>query len=324
MRTGAAGVAAKSHFVFVVPEGLDRLAEELFPLPDPEWVGRYHYRGEEELTLRYLLVLDALNFCFWPPPFLWKTFPSGGGGEEAKPQKWGFPGPDGERLTGYYALSFALGRIAQDSPEFFEAENLQKIEPENLREFLGPIPLLSWRVAALREVGALLRRFGSAQNFFLQAKHSAQRLVEVLTSYLPMFRDAAVYFGRWVPFYKRAQILVADLWGTFGGQGPGEFADLSWLTAFADYKLPQILWARGALRFHPRLAERIRAGEIIPRGSAEEVEIRALTVVAVEELRERLKRRGREILAFQVDWLLWNLAQEKLSVPHHRTLTWAY
>ena len=124
--------------------------------------------------------------------------------------------------------------------------------------------------------------------------------------------------------FTSAQILVADLRGPFGGQGPGEFADLSWLTAFADYKLPQILWARGALRFHPRLAERIRAGEIIPRGSTEEVEIRALTVVAVEELRERLRRKGREILAFQVDWLLWNLAQEKLSVPHHRTLTWAY
>jgi hypothetical protein len=324
VRTGAAWVAAKSHFVFVVPEGLDGLAEELLSLPDPEWVGRYHYRGEEELTLRYLLALDALNFCFWPPSFPGKTSPSPLGEEGWGKGKWGVPGPDGERLTGYYALSFALCRIAQDFPEFFEAENLQKIEPEKLREFLGPIPLLSWRIAALREVGALLQRFGSAKNFFSQAKHSAQRLVEMLTSYLPMFRDAAVYSGRWVPFYKRAQILVADLWGTFEGQGLGEFRDLSWLTAFADYKLPQILWARRALRFHPRLAEKIRAGELIPRGGAEEVEIRALTVVAVEELRERLQRRGREILAFQVDWLLWNLAQERLSVPHHRTLTWAY
>ena len=113
VRTGAAGVAAKSRFVFVVPEGLDRLAEELFPLPDPEWVGRYHYRGEEELTLRYLLVLDALNFCFWPPAFPWKTSPFGeeGGGEGTKPQKWGVPGPDGERLTGYYALSLSLIHI---------------------------------------------------------------------------------------------------------------------------------------------------------------------------------------------------------------------
>jgi len=36
VRAGAAGIAAKSRFVFVVPEGLDRLAEELFLPPDPE------------------------------------------------------------------------------------------------------------------------------------------------------------------------------------------------------------------------------------------------------------------------------------------------
>jgi hypothetical protein len=140
VRTGAAWVAAKSHFVFIVPEGLDGLAEELLSLPDPEWVGRYHYRGEEELTLRYLLALDALNFCFWPPYFPGKTSPSPLGEEGWGKGKWGVPGPDGERLTGYYALSFALCRIAQDFPEFFEAENLQKIEPEKLREFLGPYP----------------------------------------------------------------------------------------------------------------------------------------------------------------------------------------
>ncbi len=315
VRKGATWVAAKSRFVSIIPAGVERLVEELLPLPDPVWVERYHFRGEEELTLRYLLVLDALNFCFWPPA----GFPHCPGKE-----RWVVLGPEGERLTGYYALSFALRRLALESPEFFSPDHLAGATEAEVREVLGEIPLPSWRAMALREVGQVLLRFGSAQNFLAQGRGSAARLVELLTAHLPMFRDAALYHGRWIPFYKRAQILVADLWGTFEGEGPGDFHDLPWLTAFADYKLPQILWDHGVLRLHPAFAERIRAGKHIPWGSSLEVEIRALTVVAVEKLVEKLREKGREILPCQVDWLLWNLAQSGLGVPHHRTLTWAY
>lgn len=305
VREAAFWVLRRGREVALDQAGLEKLAEVLLPLPDPAWVRKYHFQGEEDLTLRYLLVLDALNFCFWPG------------------KRWSVSGPDGERLMGYYALSYALCKVAQDFPEFFEPKNLAAVTEEGLRDVLGSIPLLSWRVAAAKEVGRVLLRQGSAAAFFALAQGSAQRLVELLTAHLPMFRDAAVYWGRWVPFHKRAQILVADLWGTFGGRGFGEFFDLFWLTAFADYKLPQVLWAYGAMRFSPVLSARILAGKIIPRGSPEEVEIRVATVVAVERLLRILRASGREILPFQVDWLLWNLSQG-LALPHHRTLTWAY
>ncbi len=321
VRVAAAWVLRQSRFVSLKEEGLQRLAEALLCLPDPKWVSAYHFRGEEELTLRYLLVLDALNFCFWPPPF----FDLASQGRKAQDgEKWSVSGPNGERLTGYYALSFRLRQLAQDFPDFFSPSFLSRVSLKELWELLGPIPLPSWRVRALHEVGAVLMRFGSASRVFSLAEKSGQKLVELLTSHLPMFRDAARYRGKWIPFYKRAQILVADLWGTFGGKGFGEFYDLAWLTAFADYKLPQILWDRGVIRLAPSLAGRISAREPIPRGSEEEVELRAATVVAVERLVGLLRERGREILPFQVDWLLWNLSQKGLSVPHHRTLTWAY
>lgn len=315
VRAGAAWAIKRSRLVRLDPEGLESLGEELLSLPDPVWVSRYHFLGDEELTLRYLLVLDALNFCFWPPA----GFP-----EHPGKDRWAVTGPEGERLTGYYALSFSLRRVAEDFPAFFSPENLANITLEKVREVLGEIPLISWRVAAIREVGALLLRFCSAAAFFAAARNSAPKLVELLTAHLPMFRDAALYHGRLVPFHKRAQILVADLWGTFGGRGPGAIHDLCWLTAFSDYKLPQILWARGALRLHPALAEEIKRGEMIPRGSAKEVEIRAATIVAVEELVGLLAKKGRELLPFQGDWLLWHLSQRDLPLPHHRTLTWAY
>jgi hypothetical protein len=102
-------------------------------------------------------------------------------------------------------------------------------------------------------------------------------------------------------------------------------AGLDWLTAFADYKLPQLLRAHGVLVFDPALSERIDNRELITPGSDEEVEIRAATVQTVEFLVEELEELGRTAMAFQVDWALWNLSQGmELPFPYHRTLTVFY
>ena len=39
-----------------------------------------------------------------------------------------------------------------------------------------------------------------------------------------------------VSLYKRAQILIADVWGACEGKGLGEFRDIDTLTMFADYR----------------------------------------------------------------------------------------
>jgi hypothetical protein len=48
------------------------------------------------------------------------------------------------------------------------------------------------------------------------AGNSAVRLVELILRHLFGFRDTGVYRGRLVHFYKRAQILVGDLWAAYG------------------------------------------------------------------------------------------------------------
>ena len=39
-----------------------------------------------------------------------------------------------------------------------------------------------------------------------------------------------------VSFYKRAQILVADIWACFEGKDLGAFDDIDSITMFADYR----------------------------------------------------------------------------------------
>ena len=65
---------------------------------------------------------------------------------------------------------------------------------------------------------------------------SAQKLISTVLDNFPAFRDIADYEGRKVSILKRAQILVADIWALFKGQGIGEFHDIDSLTMFADYR----------------------------------------------------------------------------------------
>jgi hypothetical protein len=102
----------------------------------------------------------------------------------------------------------------------------------------------------LREIGTSLNASfgGSAAALVRAAHHSAVRLVELVLQHFPGFRDASVYRGRQSFFYKRAQIFVGDIWGAYKGTELGRFDDISKLTCFADYRIPQLLRPLGILK----------------------------------------------------------------------------
>lgn len=106
------------------------------------------------------------------------------------------------------------------------------------------------------------------------------------------FRDHTVYKGRQVFLYKRAQIFAADLWGAFKGKGYGEFNDMGSMTMFADYIVPAVLQHLGVLKYSNSLLNTIVSNGEIHSGSEEEVELRACTVHAVEEIRKLIHRKS--------------------------------
>jgi len=281
----------------------------------PRWDYRYHFFDGGERTVGYLLVLDSLNFCFWPPP--------------GQP-KWTIQYGE-ERLSGYFALAAALKRAVEEGEPLLEPDYLARLTLEDLKGILGgegQLQLLDHRRAILNELGKVLLESyaGRAAELVAAAGGSAVELARLLARELSSFRDVARYKGREVHFYKRAQLFAADLWGAFQGEGFGGFADIARLTAFADYKLPQVLRHLGILRYSPELAARIDRGELIPAGSPEEVEIRANTIWAVERLKQALAERDFRLSSVELDWLLWGLGQreEFREKPYHRTVTIFY
>jgi hypothetical protein len=135
----------------------------------------------------------------------------------------------------------------------------------------------------------------------------------------PCYADRSRYEELSVPFLKRAQIAAADLQraGVVGWEDTGR------LTMFADNLVPHVLRLDGVLVFAPELVARIEAGELIEHGCAEEVEIRACAVDAVERI---VAAAPGATTAADVDQLLWQRGQQPAykAVPRHRSRCTAY
>ncbi|KAM9995821.1 hypothetical protein ACTFIY_002020 [Dictyostelium cf. discoideum] len=253
-----------------------------------------------ELTAKYILVLDTLNFCFWP---------------------------DSE--FEYHHLARGLKNALIANPKCFDADQLIKVTSETIHQWFGKdLPNTSERVRLIREVGTVLIEYfnGSIKEMILSANNKASILVDLVTKYFWGFRDSAIYKGKQVFFYKRAQIFVGDLWGAYQGRGLGKFDDIKQLTMFADYRVPQILEELKVIEYSPELKEMIKNKVEIPVGSEMELEIRAVTVHVVEKMRDYFNKGHCELLALEIDWMLWGRGEAMLDKlpPHHRTLTIFY
>lgn len=260
-----------------------------------------------------LLVLEALNFCFWDAEPRWRVTYRGA------------------THDGYWALAAALHRaVSEDGVPLWDARQLARMDAGQLGHLLRgegrPPPLLEIRAAHLREAGEVLlaRWEGEFANLIAGCDGDAIALVQRIAGEFASFRDESAWRGVPVRFFKRAQICAADLARMLPGDALGRLRRLEQLTAFADYKVPQVMRKAGILVLSDELAERIdRGGELAP-GSEEEVELRAATIWGCEWIVRALARDtpsgSPAPTAAEVDYLLWSAGQDKRGLPpYHRT-----
>lgn len=198
------------------------------------------------------------------------------------------------------------------------------------------MPLLAERISLLRETAQILEeRFeGLISNLITEANHSAARFVNILVDEFPGFRDERSFHSKSVRFYKRAQIMVADIWAAFNGQDYGQFDDIDKITIFPDYRIPQMLQSLNVLWYSPRLESKIKRHEEIKSGEDLEIEIRGCSIWAVELLKREMIKQHPEaegkVNSILIDFFLYDTIKEREDkivaegresemLPHHRT-----
>jgi Potential Queuosine, Q, salvage protein family len=277
IREGCAWVARRATQVGIDSDAIPAYAAAL-PSPggdaEPPLV-----TGPPELRAAFHLTLDAINFGSGWFPTLRKR----------------------AGHSGYWTVALGLrDRFAAHGA--WSAGELSEIDAATVAATLGQDPrheLMALFAASLNDLGVRVAQDhgGSFVAVAQAAGGSAVVLAELLAGW-DCFADRSPYAGRTIPFCKRAQIAAADLHDA----GVADFArDLGRLTLFADNLVPHVLRLDGILRLHPDLTARIDAGESIEHDSAEEVELRACAVHAVELI--VAARPG--LTAQQVDRLLW-------------------
>jgi len=308
-------VTRNSRKVKINETAIAKVAQKIKDHRVPKWDNFVHFRGTTEQTIQYLFILDSINFCFWA---------------EKGHKRWAIK--QGQKtINGYFALALALKRTARKYP-LLDAGFLAAMNKKTCQEIFSScnqqaIPLFEMRYKILRQTGQiLLKKYqGQAVNIVKKAEHSAQRLAGMILKDFSSFRDIATFQNKKIYLLKRAQIFVGDVWGALKSKGLGHFDDIEKLTCFADYKIPQILHHFGVLEYSPALLKKIKNETLLAADSSAEVEIRANTIWAIEKIKEALLEQSREIPSFQIDWILWNMAQKiKMPIPYHKTKTIYY
>ena len=200
--------------------------------------------------------------------------------------------------------------------------------------FAGSIemPMLDERVAILNETGAILAgRFEGRWSAWAGTCDRAlfadgNGMLERLEADFPRFRDVSRYDGREVRILKLAQLALWSLHATWSSLGIAGFPDLDRMSAFADYIVPVGLRLMGITSYTDELEARVNRGDLIPRDSEEEIEIRAHTLYATALLTDAcnaLRPADRQLVIPQIDYRFWK-PFHTTHWPHHLTRTVMY
>lgn len=274
----------------------------------------HHPKSEDPWVLDWILVVDTLNYCFWhvENEIGWRV----------------------EGNSGYFALCAAINRAIKINPQFLDPKYYSTITTDELSKILKgetgvEIPLLADRVKCLHEVGnVLLEKYsGSFEKMVQEANGSAEKLLHLIVNNFKCFRDEAEYKGQKVSFYKRAQILVGDIWACFENKGIGFFKDIDKITMFADYRVPQALVYLDCLEYSDSLLKKLSENILLQNGEQEEVEIRGCSIHSVELLKDIISQKltKHNVNSVLIDHFLWDYRRkhakeiELKKIPFHKT-----
>lgn len=308
-------VVDHSHHVKINLEEVDKFCKYFDHIHIKHWFNESPFNINNlkpEDRLQFLFVVHSICFSFWGEP-KWKII------------------YDGEELDGAYGMIATIGRAIENKFPVLNAKYLSDISESDFSKILEgniQIPLFEERINIIRDVWTILsEKFnGDFKNLLLEADGDSQKLLYLIIENFPSFRDESIYKGKRVYFYKRAQVLVSDIYQLFNWHESGGLGNIDELTACADYKLPFVFRRLGILSYSDDLADKVDNQIQIEKDSEEEIEIRANAIWVCELMKQKVKEKIAHTNSIYINDNIRTLWQKKIEndKPYHHTRTIFY
>lgn len=291
-------VVKKSKHVKINKDKIGNVISLLEKIEKKPWLNHDLLDFENiEDKIRFMLLCESLNFCFWKKP------------------KWKLE-YEGNLYSGSFGLIYGLSKAVKNGFEITNLNFLENITLEKLDEILKgttTIPLLKERYDVIKQLTQEIKNIKNVYELFLQAK-SDQELLSIIVNNFKNFQDISIYNGKPVYFLKRAILLVEDLYQNIPAI-KSNIKSNEGLYGCADYKIPQVLRTLEIFEYDKTLSSIIDNEKEFDlnkeQDSNMEIEIRANTIQAIELIKEELKRNGVLMNSIEIGNALWLMSKKE-------------
>lgn len=244
----------------------------------------------------FFFVQTALQYCFWDID------------SDGNQTHWCYKGdPKAKGSRGCVAMTLDWW---QNGKFLYLALTPPKVS-EIFAADVADMPLAESRLAILNEVADFEKFRDTVWRVFRTSGASTRVAAYIAQQYPTAYAD---------PFLKKAQLFLGLLTTNMARRGTHY---PPYLTAYSDYRIPQVLRHLGVLDYAPALAAKVDSGTLLESGSPEELAIRAATLLACAELAA-----ASDLSDMEIDsWLFEKSREASFQInakPFHLTRTTHY
>lgn len=280
---------------------LKEYADKLIVTNKDYWLMEKKLNFTEKEYILLVFIMQAMDFCFWMEPHIEKEF-------------------DGLLYKKSLGLFYAVLDEAISNKDFLNINYLINLTKKDLAKILNSdinAPMLDERYNNLMQNIEIINNKGDIFYKELFSIYGTDELLEYIVSNFPSFEDISNYKGQSIKFYKRATLLVYDLFEV-SKTIKQNIKDVDSLLGGADYTIPKIFRFYGVLEYSEELDEIINSKKIIDHDSNLEIEIRANMLYALELIKGYLNSKGIILNTIKLDNIIW-LSGRNIKTEHHRT-----
>ena len=298
-------VVDNSNYVKINYDKIDDFVNNLKNIKYVHWKEETNLNLNEKEWILLVFIIESMNFCFWKKP------------------KWKIE-YNNELMSGSNALFYSVIKEVENNSNFLTIDYLYNLDFDSFKDiFKGEeeCPFIDKRYNNFKETITYIKNHDFYNGLF--NIKSDLELRNYIVNNFSHFNDKSTYKGKTIHFYKRATLLVTDLYNV-SNTIKNNIDNINNLTGCADYAIPRIFRDYGLLVYSDELANLIDNEQLIEHDSEMEIEIRANMLYLIELIKNKLQDKNIIISSAELDSVIWNMRTQTKKSQSHHTITIYY